>query len=208
MLKRLNFLPITFAIIASNGTYAAKTTPLIEEISYVHTQVESTIPPTPSEAQITSSLLGPDIDNDGIKDDVELYIMSKYPGDINTYLRNSLYLISQGYLGILQDQEIGNRLYYASYIYVPTRCIENELGPQDALKVSSEIKALTLNSKSRFEKYYSKLDELTEIASYSSNFVESYNSTRSKVRYKTNKDGSVTEMPATLCAGNGNRDLL
>lgn len=205
-LRVVLFIPFFMSCGVNNvQAQSSKSLPPLQELSIIGV-VEESVPVQPNEQSIVGTLLGVDVDGDGVKDDVERYILSEFPGDENINLRNSLYVISNGFLGILQDEEISDTLYYARNIYVPSKCIENDMSRVAARRLIGMIKAKTLNSKDRIEAYYSKIDSLSDLVISSRQIVELYS--RRTVLETDSRTGEKISRAFSFCQGDEQRRSL
>jgi hypothetical protein len=108
------------------------------------------LPPDPGEAG-KQTLEGIDLDNDGVRDDVQRYIGYQYPQP--NALRASLNQYAAAFQALLIQEHGTNMVSYANELLASTRCVAAQSGPTEALRLTADIRAETLNTHDRSRAY-------------------------------------------------------
>jgi len=144
--------------------------------NWIYDEVMSSVPSNPDESG-GSGLLGVDYDSDGIRDDVELFIIDKYPADENVYLRNSLFNIARFYqkvLSISGDKPDLTFIFTSEYL-VPRQCILNDFDAiVDARDAVIDVQVKTFNTMERIKKYFSLTEVINENFVSGRHYIEYY----------------------------------
>ena len=97
------------------------------------------------------TLLGIDSDNDGVRDDVELWInsLSEISNDQKRHLKEMSKILQNQLKAKTKQESIDATLQELSYAY----CLESKLGKTLAKELTGDLKANTFNSKTRLFKW-------------------------------------------------------
>lgn len=127
-------------------------------------QVDAQKPSPPDGATNIQTMAGVDIDADGIRDDIEDRIRTWYPLDEQKYIRNSLYNIALFYQIILTETNLDFHLGWGGYTALwvaPSLCLKNDFSsPREAFEAETKVKAYTLNSMPRINRFFDLTDTL------------------------------------------------
>lgn len=107
--------------------------------------------PVPQKKLNDATVEGIDSDNDGIRDDVQRYIIEKYSAKVNS---NTLQAIKQFAVSyqqkLVEAKDVSSTVYYVGRMTEAMWCMFGIVGPGE--KFSDDIKQKILNTKERFQK--------------------------------------------------------
>lgn len=107
--------------------------------------------PVPQKKLNDATVEGIDSDNDGIRDDVQRYILEKYSGKVTS---NTLQAIKQFAVSyqqkLVEAKDVSSTVYYVGRMTEAMWCMFGIVGPDE--KFSDDIQQKILNTKERFQK--------------------------------------------------------
>lgn len=159
------------------------------------------------------TLAGIDSDSDGIRDDIELYILNTYPNEKQKYTANSLLLVSiffQTLLVSTGEEPNFSAIFTAMYL-VPKRCIENDFqSVVDSRNAVHKVHARMTNTLPRIHRYLDLLDVLDQEYEDGILLIDHYKSRRALINPNCNSDPQCRkswDKPTQFCQGGENRNI-
>lgn len=209
----------TIKVFFSTSIFLLGTSAAAQKMDVPHKEVwipdtiKEIVPKDPEENG-ESSLAGIDSDSDGIRDDIELYILNTYSNEEQKFTANSLLLISRFFHALLVstgEKPDFTPIYTAMYL-VPRQCILNDFPSiMESRNAVHDVHARMTNTLPRIHRYLDLLNVLDEEYVHGRFLVKHYKNRGELINSNCRSDPQCREnwdKPTQFCRGGENRNNM